>query len=93
MSQVATPFVTTFTSLLAIINPPESLPVFLRLLQGKDRRSHRLVARRACTYATSLLFMRIGFSLLMPSAGAGSAIASARMAQTGTSPSCRWRCR
>jgi len=105
MNQVATLFVSTFTTLLAIINPLESLPVFLRLLQGKDRRAHRLVARRACTYATLLLFfflifgtllleifevplsmvrivggiilMRIGFSLFMPSAGAGSAIASA----------------
>ena len=50
MNQVATLFVSTFTTLLAIINPLESLPVFLRLLQGKDRRAHRLVALRACTY-------------------------------------------
>ena len=41
MNQAVTLFVSTFTTLLAIINPLESLPVFLRLLQGKDRRAHR----------------------------------------------------
>ena len=54
MNQATTLFVSTFTTLLAIINPLESLPVFLRLLQGKDERAHRRVARRACTCATLL---------------------------------------
>ena len=35
MNQIETLFVTSFTSLLAIINPLESLPVFLKLLEGK----------------------------------------------------------
>jgi multiple antibiotic resistance protein len=34
MNQAATLFVSTFSTLLAIINPLESLPVFLRLLEG-----------------------------------------------------------
>ena len=55
MNQAVTLFVSTFTTLLAIINPLESLPVFLNLLQGNDRRAHRQVAWRACTYATLLL--------------------------------------
>src|SRR6516164_2162071 len=61
MNQAVTLFVSTFTTLLAIINPLESLPVFLRLLEGKDQRAHRLVARRACTYATLLLLFFLIF--------------------------------
>ena len=66
MNQAATLFVSTFSTLLAIINPVESLPVFLRLLQSKGEHAHRLVARRACTYATLLLlfFLIIGTLLL-----------------------------
>ena len=47
MNQVATLFVSTFTTLLAIINPLESLPVFLKLLEAQDRHVQRLVGR-AC---------------------------------------------
>jgi multiple antibiotic resistance protein len=65
MDQAATLFVSTFTTLLAIINPLESLPVFLRLLEGKDQQAHRLVARRACTYATLLLFFFLIFGTLL----------------------------
>jgi multiple antibiotic resistance protein len=46
MNQAATLLVSTFTTLLAIINPLESFPVFLRLLEGKDQQAHRLVAPR-----------------------------------------------
>jgi len=64
MNQAATLFVSTFTTLLAIINPLESLPAFLRL--GKDERAHRRVARRACTYATLLtIFFPIFGTLLL----------------------------
>ena len=65
MNQAATLFVSTFSTLLAIINPLESLPVFLRLLEGKDERTHRLVARRACTYATLLMFFFLIFGTLL----------------------------
>src|SRR6516165_2237094 len=65
MNQASTLFVSTFTTLLAIINPLEALPVFLRLLEGKDRQTHRLVSRRACTYATLLLFFFLIFGTLL----------------------------
>jgi len=65
MNQAVTLFVSAFTTLLAIINPLESLPVFLRLLEGKGQPAHRLVARRACTYATLLLFFFLIFGTLL----------------------------
>jgi multiple antibiotic resistance protein len=37
-------FVATFTTLLAIINPFEVLPVYLKLMEGKDVETHRRVA-------------------------------------------------
>ena len=52
-------FFGTFTTLLAIINPFEVLPVYLKLLEGKDADSHRQVAWRSCVYALLL-------SLLLP---------------------------
>ncbi len=43
-------FVGTFTTLLAIINPFEVLPVYLKLLEGEDEGTHKRVARKsACT--------------------------------------------
>jgi hypothetical protein len=56
MEHELTLFISTFTTLLAIINPLEALPVFLRLLEGTDDASHRRVARRACLYALLLAF-------------------------------------
>jgi multiple antibiotic resistance protein len=40
--------------------------VFLRLLEGKDERTHRRIARRACTYAAllTLFFLILGTLLL-----------------------------
>jgi multiple antibiotic resistance protein len=58
-------FLSTFTTLLAIINPLEAMPVFLSLLQGRDRSTHRSVARRACIYATLLLFFFLVFGTLL----------------------------
>jgi len=49
-------FIGTFTTLLAVINPLESLPIFLKLLAGQDSQAHRRVARLSCFYATCLLF-------------------------------------
>jgi multiple antibiotic resistance protein len=65
MNQIATLFISTFTTLLAIINPFESLPVFLKLLEGKDERAHRRVAWRACSYATLLLLFFLVFGTLL----------------------------
>ncbi len=59
-------FVSTFTTLLAIINPFEVLPVFLKLLEGKDTVEHRRVAEKSCLYATALcLFFFIFGTLLL----------------------------
>ena len=56
----------TFTTLLAIINPIEVLPVYLKLLEGKDVAAHRQVARKACVYALflSLFFLIFGTLIL-----------------------------
>ena len=58
-------FVGTFTTLLAIINPLEVLPVYLQLLLGKDAATHRAVARKACVYALLLSFFFLVFGTLM----------------------------
>jgi multiple antibiotic resistance protein len=49
-------FAGTFTTLLAIINPLEVLPVYLKLLAGKDEATHRAVAWKACLYSLLLCF-------------------------------------
>jgi multiple antibiotic resistance protein len=59
-------FIGTFTTLLAIINPIEVLPVYLKLLEGKDAATHREVARKSCLYALflSLFFLIFGTLIL-----------------------------
>jgi len=59
-------FISTFTTLLAIINPLEALPVFLTLLAYRDERERRRVARLSCVYATilSLFFLAFGAFVL-----------------------------
>ena len=54
-------FAGTFTTLLAIINPLEVLPVYLKLLAGKDEATHRAVAWKACLYALLLCFFFLIF--------------------------------
>jgi multiple antibiotic resistance protein len=49
-------FAGTFTTLLAIINPLEVLPVYLQLMSGKDDATHRAVAWKSCLYALLLCF-------------------------------------
>ena len=59
-------FVGTFATLLAIINPFEVLPVYLKMLEGRDAATHRDVAWRACLYALLLsLFFLIFGTLIM----------------------------
>src|SRR5215470_15737899 len=65
MRQVLTLFVSTFSTLLAIINPLEALPVFLKLLEGEDLHQHQQVARRSCFYAALLLFFFLIFGTLI----------------------------
>jgi multiple antibiotic resistance protein len=57
-------FISTFTTLLAIINPLEALPIFLQLMAGKDEATHRDIARRSCIYAALLMFFFLIFGNL-----------------------------
>jgi MarC family membrane protein len=61
MAHVGSLFAGTFTTLLAIINPLEALPIFLQLADGKDVASRRQLARRACAYAAGLLLFFLVF--------------------------------
>jgi MarC family membrane protein len=61
MSHEMTLFFGMFTTLLAIINPLETLPVFLKLLDGKTEEEHRRTARLACLYALLLAFFFLFF--------------------------------
>src|SRR5262249_11971465 len=95
MRQVLTLFLGTFSTLLAIINPLEALPVYLKLLEGRGDEAHRDVARRSCLYAVLLMF----FFLLPPTSASppprGCCSGSGRRASTpprasSASSSRRW---
>jgi multiple antibiotic resistance protein len=58
-------FIATFSTLLAIINPLEALPVFLQLAGRDDDRQRRRIARRACLYAVALMFFFFIFGTLV----------------------------
>ncbi len=65
MDHPLTLFVSVFTTLLAIINPLEALPIFLKLLAGTDDATHVRVARRSCLYAALLMFFFLVFGTLV----------------------------
>ncbi len=54
-----------FTTLLAIINPLEAIPVFLGLMEGNDSAEQNRVARKSCLYATLLAFFFLLFGTLL----------------------------
>ena len=58
-------FTGTFTTLLALINPLEALPIFLELSDGTDTASHLRLARRSCLYAAGLLLFFLVFGNLV----------------------------
>ena len=58
-------FLGVFTTFLAVINPLEAMPVFLKLLSGKDEKEHRRVARQSCVYAMLLAFFFLIFGNLL----------------------------
>jgi multiple antibiotic resistance protein len=58
-------FISLFTTLLAIINPLEAIPVFLKMLQDKDKGVQRRVARKSCLYAMGLMFFFLLFGTLL----------------------------
>jgi multiple antibiotic resistance protein len=61
MEQMLSLFVGTFTTLLAVVNPLEALPVFLSLTQGKDAKALRSLAFRSCLYALILIISFLVF--------------------------------
>lgn len=65
MKQQLVLFIGTFTTLLAIINPLEALPVFLKLTEGKADLEQRQIARRSCIYAALLALFFLLFGNLM----------------------------
>jgi multiple antibiotic resistance protein len=66
MKEVWALFLGTFSTLLAIINPLEALPIFLGFMQGKGSAEHRRVAAKACLYAAVMMvfFMLFGTAVL-----------------------------
>ena len=65
MEEHLTLFIGTFSTLLAVINPLEAMPVFLKLLHGRDEPVHRQVAFNSCLYATLLMFFFLIFGTLV----------------------------
>jgi multiple antibiotic resistance protein len=65
MGTELTLFIGTFTTLLAVINPLEALPVYLKLLDGQDQEAHRRVAFKSCFYATVMMFFFLIFGRLV----------------------------
>ena len=61
MDPAVTLFVSMFTTLLAIINPLEAVPVFLGLLEGKGDAERQRVARKACWNVVMLTFFFLIF--------------------------------
>jgi multiple antibiotic resistance protein len=61
----ATLFFSTFTTLLAVINPFEVLPVFLMLQSEKSREERRHVAFMACLYALLLILFFLFFGAVI----------------------------
>jgi multiple antibiotic resistance protein len=58
-------FLATFTTLLAIINPFEALPVYLGFAEHMDDRERRSLAIRSCLYALALMFFFLIFGTLL----------------------------
>lgn len=65
MNQELTLFISTFTTLLAIVNPLEALPIFLTMTDGQSAAEQRAVARRASLYAAALLFFFLIFGSII----------------------------
>ncbi|AZG76438.1 MarC family protein [Methylocystis rosea] len=58
-------FFSTFTTLLAVINPFEVLPVFLLLLREKSNQERGRVAFMACLYALLLILFFLFFGAVI----------------------------
>ena len=58
-------FLATFTTLLAIINPFEALPVYLGFAERLDDKGRRSLALRSCFFALLLMFFFLVFGTLL----------------------------
>lgn len=58
-------FVGTFTTLLAIINPLQAVPIYLKLVEGQTPEQQSVTAKRSCMYATVLMFFFLLFGNLL----------------------------
>jgi multiple antibiotic resistance protein len=58
-------FLATFSTLLAIINPLEALPVYLGFAEGRDDKGRLGLAFRSCLYALLLMFFFLIFGSLL----------------------------
>ena len=65
MDPTLTLFISLFTTLLAIINPLEAIPVYLGLMENRVETEQRQVARRACFYAMLLSFFFLIFGTFL----------------------------
>jgi multiple antibiotic resistance protein len=61
MGELPTLFIGTFTTLIAVINPLEAIPIYLRLLEGRDDLTHRTVAFKSCLYSAVLMLFFLIF--------------------------------
>ncbi|WP_298932342.1 MarC family protein [uncultured Ruegeria sp.] len=53
--------ITSFTTLLVVIDPPAQTPIFVALTQGMDKSMRRAIAVRACLTAAGILAMFAAF--------------------------------
>ncbi|SMO46141.1 MarC family protein [Ruegeria faecimaris] len=53
--------ITSFTTLLVVIDPPAQTPIFVALTQGMDRHARYTIAVRACLTAAGILAMFAAF--------------------------------
>jgi multiple antibiotic resistance protein len=58
-------FLATFSTLLAVINPLEALPIYIGLAQGQEDKARLRLALRACLYALALMFFFLLFGALL----------------------------
>jgi multiple antibiotic resistance protein len=65
MHASVTLFVSTFTTMLAIINPLEAMPIFLGLTADKPAAEKLAIARRSCLYALALMIFFLVFGTLL----------------------------
>ena len=65
MEQHLSLFIGTFTTLLAVVNPLEALPIFLSLSKDSNKQERRKLAFRSCVYALVLIIAFLLFGTVV----------------------------